>query len=182
MHKLMRVTVATAAVGMVALLFTVPAQAGNGSAVGAGLVGLGIGAMLGSALTPQAIYVGPLPPYYYYDSYYDDPYYDGPYYDDPYYDGPVGYEPPPPSNWDGSRRYPRSKTLSPHATTHVPPSAPRRSTTVRTPVHTGAVEQGSEAKLKAAQAKAQKLGGVEKLTSEDVDGLSREQLKKLRGY
>ena len=171
MHKLMRVTVATGAVGMVVLLFTVPAQAGNG-AVGAGLVGLGIGAILGSALTPQAVYVGPPPPDYYYDSYYDDP----------YYDGPVGYEPPPPSNWDGSRRYPRSKTPSPHATTHVPPSAPRRSTTVRTPVHSGAVEPGSEAKLKAAQAKAQKLGGVEKLTSEDVDGLSREQLKKLRGY
>jgi hypothetical protein len=176
MPKLMRVTVATAAVGMVALLFTVPAQAGNGSAVGAGLVGLGIGAILGSALTP----VGPPPPDYYYDSYYDDPYYDGPYYDDPYYDGPVGYEPPPPSNWDGSRRYPRSKTSSPHATTHVPPSAPRRPTTARTPVHTGAVEQ--VAKLKAAQAKAEKLGGVEKLTIEDVDGLSREQLKKLRGY
>ena len=88
--------------------------------------------------------------------------------------------PPPPSNWDGSRRYPRSKTPSPHATTHVPQSAPRRSTTVRTPVHTGAVEQ--VAKLKAAQAKAEKLGGVEKLTIEDVDGLSREQLKKLRGY
>jgi hypothetical protein len=177
MHKLMRVTVATAAV---ALLFTAPAHAGNGSAVGAGLVGLGIGAILGSALIPQAVYVGPPPPDYYYDSYYDDPYYDGPYYDDPYYDGPVGYEPPPPSNWDGSRRYPRSKTSSPHATTHVPPSAPRRPTTARTPVHTGAVEQ--VAKLKAAQAKAEKLGGVEKLTIEDVDGLSREQLKKLRGY
>jgi hypothetical protein len=177
MPKLIRVTAATAAVGMVALLFTTPAHAGNGSAVGAGLVGLGIGAIIGSALTPQAVYVGPPPPDYYYDSYYDDPYYD-----DPYYDGPVGYEPPPPSNWDGSRRYPRSKTPSPHATAYVPPSPPRRSTTVRTPVHTGAVELGSEAKLKAAQAKAQKLGGVEKLTSEDVDGLSREQLKKLRGY
>jgi hypothetical protein len=53
---------------------------------------------------------------------------------------------------------------------------------LRTPVHTDAVEQGSQAKLKAAQAKAKKLGGVEKLTSEDVDGLTREQLKKLRGY
>ena len=47
MHKLIRVTAATAAVGMVALLFTVPAQAGNGSAVAAGLVGLGVGAILG---------------------------------------------------------------------------------------------------------------------------------------
>jgi hypothetical protein len=172
MHKLIRVTVATAAVGTVALLFTAPAQAGNGSAVDAGLIGLGIGAIVGSALTPQAVYVGPPPPDYYYDPYYDDAYYDDPY----YYDGPLGYEPPPPSNWYGSRTYPRSKTPSPHATAHVPQSA------LRTPVHTGAVEHGSEAKLKAAQAKAEKLGGVEKLTSEDVDGLSREQLKKLRGY
>jgi nucleotide-binding universal stress UspA family protein len=167
MHKLLRVTAATAAVGMVALLFTAPAQAGNGSAVGAALVGLGIGAILGSALTPQAVYVVPPPPDYYYDPYYDDPY---------DYDGPVGYEPPAPSDWYGRRTYPRSKTPSPHATAHVPQSAPR------TPVHTGAVEQGSEAKLKAAQAKAEKLGGIEKLTSEDVDGLSRQQLKKLRGY
>ena len=181
MHKLIRVTVATAAVGTVALLFTAPAQAGNGSAVGAGLVGLGVGAILGSALTPPAVYVGPPPPDYYYDPYYDDAY-DDAYYDDRhYYDGPVGYEPPP-SNWYGSRTYSRSKTSSPHATAHVPKSAPRRSTTVRTPIHSGAVEQGSEAKLKAAQAKAEKLGGVEKLTSKDVDGLSREQLKKLRGY
>jgi hypothetical protein len=167
MHKLIRVTAATAAVGMVALLFTAPAQAGNGSVVGAGLVGLGIGAILGSALTPQAVYVGPPPPDYYYDPYYDDSY---------DYDGPVDYEPPPPSDWYGGRTYPRSKTPSPHATAHVPQSAPR------TPVHTDAVEQGSQAKLKAAQAKAKKLGGIEKLTSEDVDGLSREQLKKLRGY
>jgi hypothetical protein len=64
MHKLIRVTLATAAVGMVALLFTAPE--GNGSAVGAGLVGLGIGAILGSALTPQAVYVGPPPPPVYY--------------------------------------------------------------------------------------------------------------------
>src|SRR6516165_8499069 len=161
MHKLIRVTVSMAAVGMVALLFTAPAQAGNGSAVGAGLVGLGVGAILGSALTPQAVYVGP-------DYYYD-----------PYYEGPIGYEPPPSSNWYGGGTYPRSKTPSPHVTAHVPQSAPK---TVRTAVQRSAVEKGSEAKLKAAQAKAEKLGGVEKLTSEDVDGLSREQLKRLRGY
>ena len=39
-----------------------------------------------------------------------------------------------------------------------------------------------EAKFKAAQAKAEKLGGVDKLTSEDIEGLSGEQLKQLRGY
>ncbi len=46
----------------------------------------------------------------------------------------------------------------------------------------GAVEQEAEAKFKAAQAKAEKLGGVHKLTREDIDGLSSEQIKQLRGY
>ena len=177
MYKALRVTVATA-IGIASLSLTAPAYAGNGSTAGAGLVGFGIGAILGSALTPQVVYVAPPAPDYYYDPYYDDAYYDDAY----YYDGPIGYEPPPLSNWYGTRSYPRSKTPSPHATAHVPQSAPRPPTTVRTPVHSSAVKKGSEAKLKAAQAKAEKLGGVEKLTSEDVDGLSREQLKRLRGY
>jgi hypothetical protein len=46
----------------------------------------------------------------------------------------------------------------------------------------GAVEQGAEAKLKAAQEKAEKLGGVHKLTPEDIEGLSANQIKQLRGY
>jgi hypothetical protein len=45
----------------------------------------------------------------------------------------------------------------------------------------GAVEQEAEVKLKAAQAKAEKLG-VHRLTQEDIDGLSYEQIKQLRGY
>ena len=40
---------------------------------------------------------------------------------------------------------------------------------------------GAETKFKAAQAKAEKLG-VDELTSEDIEGLSQEQLKQLRGY
>jgi hypothetical protein len=44
-----------------------------------------------------------------------------------------------------------------------------------------AVEQESEVKFKAAQAKAQKLG-VHQLTQEDIEGLSSEQIKQLRGY
>jgi hypothetical protein len=43
------------------------------------------------------------------------------------------------------------------------------------------VGTGAEAKFKAAQAKAEKLG-VHKLTREDIDGLSYEQIKQLRGY
>jgi hypothetical protein len=43
------------------------------------------------------------------------------------------------------------------------------------------VGTGAEAKFKTAQAKAQK-NGVETLTQEDIDGLSIEQIKQLRGY
>ena len=43
------------------------------------------------------------------------------------------------------------------------------------------VGTGADAKFKAARAKAEKLGGVHKLTSEDINGLSPEQLKQLRG-
>jgi hypothetical protein len=45
----------------------------------------------------------------------------------------------------------------------------------------GAVGQEPNAKFRAAQAKA-KLEGVDALTREDIEDLSREQLKKLRGY
>ena len=43
------------------------------------------------------------------------------------------------------------------------------------------VETGAESKFKAAQAKAEKVG-VHKLTQEDIEGLSYEQIKQLRGY
>ena len=43
------------------------------------------------------------------------------------------------------------------------------------------VGQEGEAKFKAAHAKAAKVG-VENLTERDIDGLSFEQIKKLRGY
>ena len=44
------------------------------------------------------------------------------------------------------------------------------------------VGMAAQAKFEAAQAKAEKLGGVQMLTREDIDGLSYEQLKQLRGY
>jgi hypothetical protein len=44
-----------------------------------------------------------------------------------------------------------------------------------------AVGQMADAKFKAAQAKA-KLEGVHTLTREDIEGLSLEQIKQLRGY
>jgi hypothetical protein len=45
----------------------------------------------------------------------------------------------------------------------------------------GAVGQEAEAKFEAAQAKA-KRAGVETLTQKDIEGLSLEQIKQLRGY
>ena len=85
MYKVVRVTVTTAAVGLAALSLTAPAHAGNRSAVGAGIVGFGIGAVLGSALTPREVYVAPPPPPVYYV----------PPPPPPVYYGPVIYGPPP---------------------------------------------------------------------------------------
>ena len=65
MRTMYRVTVAAAATGIAALSLTSSAQAGNGSAVGAGLLGFGVGAVVGSALAPQTVYVAPPPPVYY---------------------------------------------------------------------------------------------------------------------
>ena len=56
------VTIA-AVLGTAALSLPAPAEAGN--AVGAGLIGFSVGAIVGSALTPQTVYVAPPPPVYY---------------------------------------------------------------------------------------------------------------------
>lgn len=45
----------------------------------------------------------------------------------------------------------------------------------------GPVPQHADAKFKAAQEKAE-IGGVDTLTQKDIEGLSSEQLKQLRGY
>jgi hypothetical protein len=45
----------------------------------------------------------------------------------------------------------------------------------------GAVEPDAEGRFKAAEAKAKKLG-VHNLTKEDIEGLTYEQIKELRGY
>jgi hypothetical protein len=71
----------------------------------------------------------------------------------------------------------------------APEAATFRQVSLRVPdkakckvVETGAVEQDEAFKLKAAEAKARKLGGVHKLTQEDIKGLTYEQIKQLRGY
>ena len=62
MHSEYRLIFAATMMGVAALSLTPPAQAGNGSAVGASIVGFGVGAIVGSALAPQTVYVAPPPP------------------------------------------------------------------------------------------------------------------------
>jgi hypothetical protein len=69
-------TAAFAAVIGVALL-PPAASAGHNNSVGAGLLGFGVGAIVGSAITPREVYVVPPPP------------------PPPSYYGPVGYAPGP---------------------------------------------------------------------------------------
>jgi hypothetical protein len=49
-------------IGAAMLLAIGPAEAGHGSAVGAGLLGFGVGAVVGGALAPREVYVVPPPP------------------------------------------------------------------------------------------------------------------------
>ena len=81
------VAVTTVTIGMAAISLAYPAHAGNGSAVGAGLLGFGVGALVGSAVTPQTVYVAPPPPVYYAPP---PPVYVAP--APPVYVGPVYYE------------------------------------------------------------------------------------------
>jgi len=78
----MKAIAAAALIGTAALTLSAPAYAGHGwhggnggNAWGAGLLGFGIGAVVGSALTPSTVYVAPPPP--------------------PAYYGPAAYGPPP---------------------------------------------------------------------------------------
>src|SRR5262245_26395456 len=70
-------SVAAALIGVAALGAPAPAEAGHRDAWGAGLLGFGVGAVVGSALTPREVYVVPPPP------------------PPAYYYGPVSYGPPP---------------------------------------------------------------------------------------
>ena len=68
----------------------------------------------------------------------------------------------------------------------MPPLPPRKPEQDHSPTSasregSGTVEQETEAKFKAAEAKA-KRDGVETLTQKDIEGLSLEQIKQLRGY
>jgi hypothetical protein len=168
--KFLKAITVTAFLGVSALSMSSPAVAGWGCGWGCGwgaaLAGFGVGAMVGSALAPA--YVGPPPPDYYY-SYgpadYEDYYYGPPDYEPPY--GP----PPGPSSWHATR------TPKPHL------KSPSSSATPQTSKTSGLTssQQKNDARFKAAQAKA-KRAGVDALTQADIDGLSSEQLKQIRGY
>jgi hypothetical protein len=57
MRTRLKTMVAVAAIGSAALSLATPANAGNGNALGIGIMGLAIGAIVGSALTPTEVYV-----------------------------------------------------------------------------------------------------------------------------
>jgi len=172
---------ATALIGISTLSLSPPAEAGWGCGWGCGfgpaIAGFGIGAIVGGVLAAPPIYVWPPPPPVYYGPSDYGPYY-GPTRYGPSYYGPVGYGPQPRTpDWYGNHSSPTSKT-SPRATADAPRSRPSRS--AKTTVPTG-LEHKVEIKFKAAQEKA-KRDGVYALTKEDIDGLSPEQIKQLRGY
>lgn len=78
------------------------------------------------------------------------------------------------------------KLPEPTQPSSVPPLPPRKPEQDHSPASTsregpGSVEQEAETKYKAAEAKA-KREGVHSLTSEDIQGLSPDQIKELRGY
>jgi hypothetical protein len=193
MDNVLRTAVTAAAIGIAALSLTAPARAGNGSAVGAGLVGFGIGAILGSMMGAPEVYFGPPPPDYYGPAVYGPPDYDGPvaygppdsyrprsYYGPPGSYRPRSYGPPPGPDRYGDRAYPRPKTPPPAAAYERRP-APTRSATAKTGPVTAPAEKNADARFKAVQAKAKRVG-VQLLTQKDIEGLSPEQIKQLRGY
>ena len=192
MDKVLRTAVTAAAIAIAALSLTLPAQAGPRSAVGAGLVGFGIGAILGSMVGPPEVYFVPPPPGYYGPAVYGPPNYDGPvaygppdYYRPRNYGSPSSYRPrsygPPPSAPDRTvnRVYPGPKAPPAGGEERRPASV--RSATAKTGPATATVKQDPNAKFKAVQAKAKRVG-VEQLTQKDIEGLSYEQIKQLRGY
>lgn len=75
-NRTIKAIAAASLIGLGTLALPATAEAGRGSAWGAGLLGFGVGAIVGSALTPREVYVVPPPP-------------------PPAYYGPVSYGPPP---------------------------------------------------------------------------------------
>src|SRR5262245_65149882 len=118
MDKVLRTAVTAAAIAIAAQLLPLPAQAGPRSAVGAGLIGFGIGAILGTMMGPPEVYFVPPPPNYYGPVVYRLPHYDGPVaygtsdsyrprsYGPPSSYRPRNYRPPPAPDRTRNRGYP----------------------------------------------------------------------------
>ena len=88
--------------------------------------------------------------------------------------GELGKAPPTDSN-SASKTGPASLNRTSRAQSSLlPPTTPPQNPNTSPPV-------SPEVKLRAAQEKA-KISGVHTLTQEDIDGLSYEQIKQLRGY
>src|SRR5262245_34333957 len=78
-NRILKSVAAAALIGAAALGAMSPAEAGHRDTWSAGLLGFGVGAVVGSALSPREVYVVPPPP---------------PPPPVPYYYGPVSYGPP----------------------------------------------------------------------------------------
>lgn len=92
---------------------------------------------------------------------------------------PMAYAPPPPGPY-GRSTYVASEP-PPQPGGHLVWRASKQWAVIKPEPRAGGVAPASQAKFKAAQAKAAKVG-VEHLTNEDIDGLNATQLKALRGY
>jgi hypothetical protein len=88
--------------------------------------------------------------------------------------------PPAPPRPHNNRLYPRSSTTPSHAATNNRQTGPISTKAAKTETPTSAAQKVG-AKFKAAQAKA-KRNGVQTLTQADIEGLSSDQIKQLRGY
>ena len=115
---------------------------------------------------------------------------------DSYAPPPTGYAPPPTYGEQAERQQygappQRQYGAPPQRQYGAPPpqtdpaqlgwrASPRWATVKRGP-STGAVKKDPQAKFKAAQAKAEKLG-VHTLTEQDIAGLTPAQITQIRGY
>ena len=107
---------------------------------------------------------------------------------DSYAPPPTGYAPPPTYGEQAERQQygappPRQYGAPPPQTDPAQlgwRASPRWATVKRQP-STGAVKKDPQAKFKAAQAKAEKLG-VHTLTEQDIAGLTPAQITQIRGY
>ena len=93
---------------------------------------------------------------------------------------PAGYAPPVEASY-GERTPAQYETPPQTDPARLGWRASPRWATVKRGASTSAVKRDPEAKFKAAQAKAERLG-VHTLTQQDIAGLTPEQITQIRGY